>query len=71
VFRVTAGDGKPLTKPVTIPELAPGAEVSGSLKFRIPAKAMPGEYLVTGDVSRASGETNTANNSQTVKLTVK
>jgi len=45
--------------------------VSGSLKFRIPRNAKPGEYLVSGEIAPVTGETNIANNRQTVKVTVK
>jgi len=51
--------------------LAAGTAKSGTMKVRVPRRQKPGEYLITGEVVPVSGETNTTNNRQTVKVTVK
>jgi len=56
---------------VALPTLTAGQQVSGSLKMKVPLTASKGEYLITGTLSTVTGETNTANNSMTVKVVVK
>jgi len=69
-FRLTY-NGQPLGQPKTIASLGAGQQTSGSIKFRVPRRQKTGDYLITGTLSTVPGETNTANNSQTVKVTVK
>ena len=64
-------NGTQLRPPLTLPTLTAGQEVSGSLKMKVPLTAAKGEYLITGTLSTVTGETNTANNGMTVKVTVK
>jgi len=69
-FRLTY-NGKQLGQPKTIASLAAGQQTSGTINIKVPRKQKTGDYLITGTVSTVSGETNTSNNSQTVKFTVK
>ncbi|NCO35091.1 MAG: hypothetical protein GW893_14685 [Armatimonadetes bacterium] len=64
-------NGQQLRPPVALPTLTAGQQVSGSLKMKVPLTASKGEYLITGTLSTVTGETNTANNSMTVKVVVK
>jgi len=69
-FRLTY-NGQPLGQPKTIASLAAGQQTSGTINIKVPRKQKTGDYLITGTVSTVPGETDTANNSQTVKVTVK
>jgi len=69
-FRLTF-NGQPIGQPKAIGTLSPGQQTSGNIKIKVPWKQKTGEYLITGEVPPVTGETNTANNRQTVKVTVK
>jgi hypothetical protein len=69
-FRIISGD-QALIGPLNIGTLTAGQQKSGSVRLTIPRTVSPGEYLVTGEVSTVPGETNTGNNTQTLKLVVK
>ena len=69
-FRLTY-NGQPVGQPKTIASLAAGQQTSGTIRIKVPRRQKVGDYLITGTVSTVTGETNTANNSQTVKVTVK
>jgi len=69
-FTLTSS-GQILEGPISIPTLSSGQQVSGSIKVKVSRNLRPGEYLVTGQLSTVASETNTANNSQTVKVTVR
>ncbi|MBI3922583.1 MAG: hypothetical protein HY318_14265, partial [Armatimonadetes bacterium] len=62
-------NGKSIAAPVRIPALQPGQRASGSLS--VEAGGESGQYFVTGEVSKGTGETNLDNNKLTVKLVVK
>jgi len=64
-------NGQPLRPPITLPTIADGRVLSGSVHFDVSRNVAAGDYLVTATISTAPGETNTTNNSQTVKVTVK
>ena len=64
-------DGKPLGRPQAVPMLAPGQNHVGGMRLDIPRNATPGDYLVTATVTVSPGEANSANNSQTVQVTVR
>lgn len=64
-------NGRTLGKPQTLPALTAGQQTTGSIRLTIPSTTRPGDYLITGEVSPVPGETNTANNTMTVKVTVK
>ncbi|NCO36276.1 MAG: hypothetical protein GW893_20750 [Armatimonadetes bacterium] len=70
VFRL-AYNGQVLGQPKTIASLGAGQQTSGTMKVKIPRRQRAGDYLIAGTVSTIPGETNTTNNSQTVKVTVK
>ncbi|OIO89861.1 MAG: hypothetical protein AUJ92_20345 [Armatimonadetes bacterium CG2_30_59_28] len=63
--------GRTLAPPQTIPVLNPGQQHNGEFKLKIQASAPPGEYLFTVEVLPVIGETDSGNNSQTVKVTVR
>jgi len=69
-FRLTY-NSQPVGQPKTIASLGAGQQTSGTIKIKVPRKQKAGDYPITGTVSTVTGETNTANNSQTVKVTVK
>ena len=64
-------NGKPVGRPRTIASLAAGQQTSGTIKIKVPRRQKVDNYLITGAVSTVTGETNTDNNRQTVKVTVK
>jgi len=64
-------NGTALGKPQTAGSLAAGQQTTKTMTVKVPRRQKSGDYLITGIVSPVSGETNTANNSQTVKVTVK
>jgi len=68
-FRLLYGE-RVVGSPQSVGTLAAGESKSGTMKVRVPRRAKAGEYLITGEVVPVSGETNTANNRQTVKVTV-
>jgi len=70
-FRLTTYNGYPVGQTKTIASLGAGQPTSGTIKIKVPRRQKTGEYLITGEVPLLPGETNTANNSQTVKVTVK
>jgi len=55
----------------TVGSLTAGQQVTKTMTVKVPKRQKSGDYLITGTVSTVSGETDTANNSQTVKVTVK
>jgi len=69
-FRLTY-NGQPVGQPKPIASLGTGQQTSGTIRIKVPRRQKTGDYLITGAVSTVPGETNTANNSQTVKVTVK
>jgi len=69
-FRLLSG-GVMVGQPQSLGTIRRGASKSGSVKVRVPLRQRPGEYLITGEVVPVYGETNTANNRQTVKVTVR
>jgi len=69
-FQLTYNN-QPVGTQQSIPSLPPGQQASGSLRIKIPRKQKSGDYLITGEVVPVPGETNTTNNRQTVKVTVK
>jgi len=64
-------NGQPVGQPKTIASLGAGQQTSGTIRIKVPRRQKTGDYLITGTVSTVTGETNTTNNSQTVKVTVK
>ena len=70
-FRLTTYNGYPVGQTKTIASLGAGQPTSGTIKIKVPRRQKTGEYLITGEVPLLPDETNTANNSQTVKVTVK
>ncbi|NCO33168.1 MAG: hypothetical protein GW893_04755 [Armatimonadetes bacterium] len=69
-FRI-AYNGQTIVGPLVLPTIAAGQELSGSVKFKVPTSVAQGDYMVTGEVSAVSGETDAANNRQTINITVK
>ncbi len=68
-FRLTY-NGKALGRPQRINRLGAGQSKSGTINVKVPSNTQPGDYLITGQVSQDSHETDTADNSQTVNVTV-
>jgi uncharacterized membrane protein len=60
-----------LGKPQSVGTLAAGQQTTKTMKVTVPRRQRSGDYLITGAVSTVSGETNTANNKATVKVTVR
>lgn len=70
LFRITSG-GNTIAGPTKVGTLKPGQQKTLTFRLPISRNTPSGEYFLTGEVSTVPGETNTANNSQTVKLTGK
>lgn len=68
-FRLTY-NGKPLGRVQRINRLGAGLSKSGTINVKVPSNTQPSDYLITGQVSQDSHETDTADNSQTVNVTV-